>query len=217
MVVRALIVLLACMNLGVALWWALHRDPPPPPLPPLEPGVGSLVLLSERPPAPVVEAAELSADPGPLPAGSRCMSVGPFDDPAALRVAMNTLLPVAERIQFREVAATALRGYRVVLPPAGSRTDAQAIARDLAARGIDDYYVITAGDEQNSIALGTYKDLPNATNRRDAIAALGYAPQLEPRMETAPQWWIDLAAPPSIDPLATLARPGLKALPVTCQ
>ena len=170
MLVRALIVLLACMNLGVALWWALHRDPPPPPLPPLDPGVGSLVLARERPATPVVDAAELSADPEPLPAGSTCMSLGPFEDAAVLRNAMNTLLPLAERIQFREVAATVLRGYRVLLPPAASRTDAQVIAR-AATGGIDDYYD-TACAEQNSIALGTYKDLPNATKRRDAIAAL---------------------------------------------
>jgi hypothetical protein len=217
MLVRALIVLLACMNLGVALWWGLHRDPPPPPLPPLDPGVGTLVLASERPSTPVVDAAELSTDPEPLPPGSSCMSLGPFEDAAALRSAMNTLLPLAERIQFREVAATVLRGYRVLLPPAASRADAQAIARDLATRGIDDYYVITAGPEQNSVALGTYKDLPNATQRRDAIAALGYAPQLEPRMESTPQWWIDLAARAGVDPRAALGKPALEARPVACQ
>jgi len=217
MLVRALIVLLASMNLGVALWWSLHRDPPPPAPPPLDPGVGSLVLARERPATPVADAAELSADPEPLPAGSTCMSLGPFDDAAALRAAMNTLLPLAERIQFREVSATVLRGYRVLLPPAASRADAQAIASDLASRGIDDYYVITAGAEQNSIALGSYKDLPNATKRRDAIAALGYAPQLEPRMDSAPQWWIDLAARAGVDPRAALSAPALTVQPVACQ
>jgi hypothetical protein len=217
MLARALIVLLACMNLGVALWWGLHRDAPPPPLPPLDPGVGSLVLLSERPATPVSDAAELTTDPEPLAAGSVCLSVGPFDDAAALRAAMNTLLPQVERIQFREVSATVLRGYRVALPPAASHAEAQAIAHALAARGIADFYVITAGAARDSIALGEFKDLAGATQRRDAIAALGYAPQVEPRMEDAPQWWIDLAAAKGFDARAALAKPDLQARPVACQ
>lgn len=217
MLPRALIVLLACMNLGVALWWGLHRDAPPPPLPPLDPGVGSLVLLSERPATPVSDAAELSVDPEPLSAGSVCLSVGPFEDAPSLQAAMNTLLPRVERIQFREVRATVLRGYRVALPPAASRADAQVIARALSTRGITDFYVITAGDQVNSIALGTYKDLPNATQRRDAIAALGYAPAVEPRMEDAPQWWIDLAAAPGFDARGVLARSELQANRVACR
>lgn len=217
MLARALIVLLACMNLGVALWWGLHRDPPPPPLPALDPGVGSLVLLSERPRTPVADAAELTEDPQPLAPGSVCLSVGPFDDAPSLRAAMNTLLPLSERIQFREVAATVLRGYRVALPPAASRADAQAIGRALSARGVSDFYVITAGPQRDSVALGNFKDLAGATARRDAIAALGYSPQVEPRMEDAPQWWIDLAAPPGVDPRAALARPDLQANAVSCR
>lgn len=217
MFARALIVLLACMNLGVALWWGLHRDAAPPPLPPPDPGVGSLVLLSERPPTPVSDAAEISDAPEPLAAGSACLSVGPFDDAPSLRAAMNTLLPQVERIQFREVSATVLRGYRVLLPPAASRADAQAIARALSAHGVSDFYVITAGAAQNSVALGNYRDLAGATQRRDAIATLGYAPQVEPRMEDAPQWWIDLAAVPGFDARAALGRPELQARAVSCR
>lgn len=199
MLLRILVVLLACMNLGVGLWWALHADPVPTPPRSSDPGVGSLVLLSESPRPPVADAAELSTDPELLVAGSTCLGIGPFTDAADLRAAMNRLLPRVERIQFREVAATVLKGYRVYLPPAANHADALAISRVLAARGVTDYYVVTAGAQQDSIALGNYHDLANATARRDAIAAFGFAPSVEPRMDAASQWWIDLAAAPGFD------------------
>ena len=220
MLLRVLVVLLACMNLGVGLWWALHDDPPPPPSAATDPGVGSLVLLSESPRPAAAASAERSADPVPLAAGSACLSIGPFSDLAALHTAMNTLLPRVERIQFREVAATVLKGYRVYLPPAASHADALQISRTLAARGITDYYVVTAGGQENSVALGNYKDLANASARRDAIIALGFTPAVEPRMEQAAQWWIDLAAAPGFDWKAELAgqrSDGLQAQSAPCR
>ena len=42
-------------------------------------------------------------------------------DAARIRAAMAALTPGVARIQFREVPATELRGYRVFLPAAGSR------------------------------------------------------------------------------------------------
>lgn len=220
MLLRVLVVLLACMNLGVGLWWALHADPVPTPSRSSDPGVGPLVLLSESPRPPVADAAELSTAPELLAEGSTCLGIGPFTDAGALRAAMNRLLPRVERIQFREVAATVLKGYRVYLPPSASHADALAVARVLAARGVSDYYVVTAGGQQDSVALGNYHDLANATARRDAIAALGFAPAVEPRMEAASQWWIDLAAAPGFDWKAELAgqdSTGLQAKAAPCR
>jgi hypothetical protein len=220
MLLRVLVVLLACMNIGVGLWWALHVEAVPVTAPSSDPGVGSLVLLSESPRPPVAAEAELSADPDVLSAGSVCLGIGPFTEAAALRTAMNRLLPRVERIQYREVAATVLKGYRVYLPPSASHADALAIARVLAARGVSDYYVVTAGGQQDSIALGNFRDLANATARRDAIAALGFAPTVEPRMEAASQWWIDLAAVAGFDWKAALAgqeSSGLQASAAPCR
>ena len=133
------------------------------------------------------------------------------------REAMDRLLPRVERIQFREVPAVALRGYRVYLPPAESREAAFAVARDLAARGVSDYYVVTAGAQRNTVSLGLFRDLDNASERRDAVVALGYAPVLEPRTETVSQWWIDMAAAPGLDWRALLPDEGLRAEAAACR
>ncbi len=217
MLLRALIVLLLCMNLGVAVWWVVHREPPSPVLPAADPGVPSLTLLSEteRLPAPV-DAAELTAAPEVPGPTSVCLSLGPFSTPADLRKAMNTLMPQVESIQFREVAAVSLRGYRVFLPAAGSRAQALETARALSAKGITDYYVVTAGDQQDTISLGIFRELENATKRREQVAALGYNPTVETRTEPVQQWWIDLAAPAGFDWQAALPGTAQKAVSTPC-
>jgi hypothetical protein len=217
MFLRALILLLVCMNLGVAAWWTLHHEVQARPLPATEPGIASLSLYSESNHAPLPPP-ELSATAAPaLPADAVCQSLGPFESAASLRQAMDTLLPKVERIQFREVKAEALHGYRVYLPAASDREQAQATARALSSKGIADYYVVTAGDQSNTISLGIFRDLENATKRRDAVVALGYNAVLEPRTEPVKQWWIDFAAAPGFEWRAALgADTALKAQQAPC-
>lgn len=216
MLLRALIVLLLCMNIGVAIWWAAHREPTIPVLSATESGVASLTLLSESERKPVADAAELTVAPEALSPESVCLSLGPFSTPADLRRAMNILMPQVERIQYREVAAVALHGYRVFLPAAGSRAQALETARALSDKGITDYYVVTAGDQQNTVSLGIFRELENATKRHDAVAVLGYNPTIEARTEQVPQWWIDLAAKAEFDWKPLLPETDLKAQPVPC-
>lgn len=218
MIARGLVVLLVCMNLAVGLWWWRHAPPADATPPPAEQGIGGLVLLSEAEPAAPPDAVELAAVPVPMPEAPECLSIGPFATPADLRTAMNALSPLAARIQFREVPATELRGYRVFLPAAGSREQALAMARQLASRGVRDYYVVTAGAEENTVSLGLFRELANAEKRRDEVAAQGFEPKLEPRTEQASQWWIDLAGERGLPWRDALGgAPGLEARPVACQ
>lgn len=216
MLVRALVVLLACMNFGVAAWWAVHRNPLDADVPSGEKGIASLQLLHEVAQPQATGAEEISAAPDLPGAGSLCLSLGPFRSAAELRRAMNQLMPRVERIQFRETAATRVQGYKVLLPPAASRAQALDAARALAAQGISDYYVVTAGEQQNTISLGTFRDLENATKRHDAVAALGYDPSIEPRTEQSRQWWIDLAAAPGFAWKDLLPGVEQQASPVPC-
>lgn len=214
---RAVLLLLVCMNLGVASWWAWHHDRPLPRLPGNERGVASLKLLSEIETPPAAQAVdELNAAPDPLAAAAHCLSLGPFQTPADLRHAMNLLMPLVSRIQFRELPATAIRGYRVFLPAAGSRELALKTARELAAHGVTDYYVVTAGDQQDTVSLGVFRDLANAKQRHDQITALGYTAVMEPRTEDVPQWWVDIAATSELDWRALLPDPELISRPSTC-
>lgn len=210
MTLRALLVWLCCLNLGAGLWWWLHVPQAPRSIPRPVPGVAPLVLMSEQPPA--VRSLQAAAT-----GAARCLSIGPFTDEAALRRAMHRLAPRAERIQVRELPGTELLGYRVYLPPTPGRRDATALAATLRARGIRDFYLVTAGAEKNMIDLGMYRDLAAAEQRRAELKALGVAVVLEPRSTQRNHGWIDLVIAADFDWQGALESPlGLQEQPMAC-
>ncbi len=198
MFVRVLFLLLLALNIGVGAWLVLTPAPVSADPPATDPGVPALVLLAERERGEAASTAELATAP-PSDAEirrERCVSLGPFPTQADMRRAMNRLTPLVERIQFREVRATQPRGYWVFLPALPTREQALAIARQLSSKGVRDYYVVTAGDQQNTISLGLFRDQSNAERRRAEIAAQGFKPELVQRSEELPVYWIDYAADP---------------------
>ncbi len=194
---RLLFLLLAAFNIGVAAW-LMFGHPPVAPLPPAsDRGIPELKLLSERPGTPSGQRTELHAPSGSRGAlaSDRCQSIGPFPTQADLRAAMETLTPHVPRIQYREEQSHQSRGFWVYLPALPSRDAALAAARELSAKNVRDYYVVTAGDQQNTISLGLFHDRGNAERRRAEIAALGFNAQLSERTETLPVYWVDFVLP----------------------
>lgn len=200
MLSRILFLLLLAANIGMAAWLYLAPRAPTQALPPVDPGVAPLVLLSERegqrPEAVAQELAAAPDDPATA-AKDRCMRVGPFPSQADLRRALNALTPHVERIQFREARTRQSRGFLVYLPPPPTREEALAIARQLSSQGVRDYYVVTAGNQQNSISLGLFRERGNADRRQAEITALGFAPAVTERVEDLPVYWLDLAVAPT--------------------
>lgn len=196
---RLLFLLLLAFNIGVAAAWLAFGRASPAPLPPAsDPGVAELKLLSERPGAAAGQNADKSAAPESRAAlaSDRCESIGPFPTQADMRDAMETLTAHVPRIQFREEQAHQSRGFWVYLPALPTRDAALTTARSLSAKGVRDYYVVTAGDQQNTISLGLFHDRANAQRRQAEIAALGFKAQLNERMETLPVYWVDFVLPP---------------------
>jgi hypothetical protein len=76
--------------------------------------------------------------------------------------------------------------------------------------------VVTAGDQQDTVSLGVFRDLDNAKQRHDQISALGYSTVMEPRTEDVPQWWVDIATASEFDWRSLLPDPELTSRPTTC-
>lgn len=199
MISRMLFILLFAANAGVAAWLAFAPRQRALPAPATDPGVAQLVLLSERDDASAdAAAAELSEAPEPAEDAQRdrCASLGPFPTQADMRRALTTLTPVVKRVQFRESRSSQSRGFLVYLPAPPDREQALTVARELNGKGVRDYYVVTAGEQQNTISLGLFKERANADRRRAELAALGFAPAIAERTETLPVYWIDYAVAP---------------------
>ncbi|HEY6943059.1 SPOR domain-containing protein [Dokdonella sp.] len=192
MFVRVLFLLLLALNLGGACWLAFANRPQPEAMPATDPGVPRLELLAERDADDHAELASAPESPADL-ANDQCRRFGPFPTQADARAAMNVLTPLTKRIRTREEHATQTRGYWVYLPAMPTREQALSTARELAAKGVHDYYVVTAGDQQNTISLGLFRDQGNAERRRAEIAALGFTPKVNTRTEDLPVYWLEFA------------------------
>lgn len=205
--VRALIVLLVFLNLGVAVWWLTHPAQEPPPVAQV-PGVAMLELVDGAPrpaqraaqamptaavPTPSAEpiAASTAGSPPAADTAAQCLALGPFEDLAAARSAQARLVPAPRSATVRSQTQPA-KAYTVLLPPLADRAAAQAMAGRIAAAGFDDLMVINSGPSANGVALGRYGSLQAAQRRQAQLQAGGFQARIEPVGQTV-QWWLDVA------------------------
>lgn len=207
MILRALLVLLAALNLGAASWWLAHTPPAPARVePPLPPGVARLVRVEEARPASASAAVAAAAA---VPA--RCYRLGPFD---GLRMAE----AARTRVQTRIADATPrlagrARGWRVILPPFASAADAQAAAARVAAAGFGDFFVMREGADANAVALGRFGSESAARRHAEAVRAAGFPAVAEPLGPV----WLEVRADARTDPEWLRAASGAaRQEPVPC-
>lgn len=215
MFLRLLFVLLVTLNIVAGAWLFLGQ-PYPHATPATDPGVPELHLLSEVPadaasvaaagtaaatPAADAVASEPAPAPAPTPAPAtkptvpaplRCLALGPFATPHDLQQARTALTPYTRRTRSRQEQVAQSRSWWVYLPASTSRTQAIAMTRQLADKGINDYFVVSGGDQPNTVSLGLFHDQDNAKRRRAEVAAAGFPARVTERTESVPQYWLDL-------------------------
>ncbi len=186
---RWLVLSLVVANLGLVML-ILHTPSDPAPLardeaPPLDPGLPSLELVTEL-------------DNQSRPADTSepvCYTIGPLASIEAQQRAQDRLRPFAEAIRTRQTIAERELGWWVYLP-ANSRSEAVGLSRDLASRGVEDYYVVTSGALENTVSVGLFSQIENARARRERIRALGFEAEIEARRESTPSYWVDYRIQP---------------------
>lgn len=149
----------------------------------------------------------------------RCLALGPFPNQVDLRAARTAIASRTVRSRQRQEQTSESRGWRVFLPAQATRELALAQARRLEAKGIKDYFVVTAaGELQNSVALGLFHDPANARKRRDEVVAAGFPARMSERTETTPVWWLDVVVPDEAgtDIRRSIRTPGITARSTGC-
>lgn len=210
MVWRGVAITLVALNLillalrGLAPPVAVEQARDIPPLPEDVPGID---LVSELPAA-------------VAPAGTDlCYTIGPLSSLLQQERAADRLRPFAKSVRVRRTEADRDRGWWVYLPPMTERQDALDMARRLAEAGVEDYYVVTSGDMENTLSLGLYEHQENARRRQARIRSLGFDAQMSVRREEAPQFWVDYRiAPDERSPWRFILRasPGAQHFEIPC-
>lgn len=215
MLIRALIVVLAILNAGVALWWWSRPSPVDAPLPAMSPpeGVPVLTLLTAPLPEPAADpaastdavqapaattgqavappAAAAAVPPMPVAAAPRCVSLGVFAERAQLDAAVAKAGALLASTRARALPAVAGGTYRVMLPPAASRDAAQAVVQRIVDAGISDYFIIAQGEQANAVALGQYRNRDGAQRRLDQLQAAGFPAMIVASQPVQSGWWLD--------------------------
>jgi hypothetical protein len=213
MFARALLVLLAVLNLGVGAWWWAHVPAASQAATAETAVVPRLQLASERP----ADAGEpVAPPPAPLREDAVCIALGPFPDATSAARAQTQLSPQVLASRLVERAAAGVRGWRVLVPPQPSRAEADAVAARIGAAGFSDFLVLRQGADANAVALGLYQSEAAARRRAAALTAAGFDVRAEPVGATL-EPWLEVALPAGADatPIRTLAAVP-RAVPSAC-
>lgn len=191
---RYFFILLLMANIAFFVWTKRLSPPTKKAFSVVDNGVTSLQLVAEldtenhntpKPEKPV----DINDDVQQM-----CFSVGPFDIEANIHAASETLNPLVLKTNIRKITTTQEAGYWVYLPALSSRAEALKKGRELAAAFVRDYYVVTSGDNENSISLGLYREPYNADNRINELSKKGFQVSKEIRIEQWPEFWLDYSA-----------------------
>jgi hypothetical protein len=196
---RPLALLLFALNLAAFGYISLNPQHAMQPRAKAEIGVPSLTLLSERNDAQMQQQAAIAKVQQSTPdsTSQRCRRLGPFIEKSSVQRAFDVITNEAQRLQIVQDSQRETRGYWVYLPSSNDRESALKASRQLSAGGIRDYYVVTAGENENAISLGMFKDAINADKRIAQITALGFFPKRIERFDEIPRYFLEFLPKPN--------------------
>ena len=204
MLLRAAIVMLVMLNLGAAGWWVWQ---PPAAAAPTTASAGapSLQLVDEQPAAPAVvpvapataPATPASVATPPVAATAVCLRFGPFASTGARDTARTRLQQAGVDPRPHDSPAREVRGWKVYMPPQASREAALAMAEKIKSAGVADLFVMTQGDDINSIALGRFGSEAGAQRRQAELQGKGFSAQVAAIGGIPAQTWLDARLPQS--------------------
>ena len=222
MTVRLIFLLLLLANIGYYGWRVTQaRDAAATggavAVQPLPQDVPRLKLLRER--EQELLAAQHTGEAAAAAGVTNCFSLGPFSNQADLRRAFNMMASSVDRSRQRQTVEVQDRGFWVYLPAMETREEALRVARDLSVAGLRDYYVVTAGEQENTISLGLFRQEENARRRQAALQQLGFDAQVARRSEESLVYWLDYARMPDTEPpweRVVASSPGVERRPIQC-
>ena len=157
-------------------------------------GVQKLILLSELDVENTIwEDTDKSDENSAEVFNQACYSVGKFNSKSEISPILDVLKNDVIKIRTRKVISTQEAGYWVYIPAMKSREEALNVGRQLSRLNIKDYYVVTGGENENTLSLGLYRESSNADARLVELISKGFNVEKQIRVEQWPEFWLDYA------------------------
>lgn len=187
------LILLAANLVFLGLQFVTAENNPEKPLVSDASDVPSLALVDEsagaRKAAPQVAAVRDDPSTGPR----RCLSLGPFSDERELAAARSRLQDQGLEGEVRHAPGRIWVGYWIFLPATETRDEAIGKVEALRERGVRDIYIEPAGERENAVSLGVFRERDRAQRRFREIRELGFQPQIARRTREGTVFWLDFA------------------------
>jgi len=182
---RWVALLLLLVNVGLAVWLAMGAPGRPRASAGPPPEIGHLALLRESP-----EASKGRGDAG------ACFTLGPFEDAERAKQARARLADLGLDPSQRSTSDDEVYGYQVILPPFPDRDAALKATRELASKGIKDYFVVVSDPElENAVSVGLFHEKRYAVRHTEYLRQLGFDPEMRVRTRTLTRYWEDYRDP----------------------
>lgn len=175
---RNLFFALLFLNLAFLAWshWVGHRTE----------------AAAAAPAAPSVSTLELVKVPPPSAStATRCRSLGPFADSAALAAATDAMRAHGWQPRDRSVDTSLADGYWVYIGELTAAAQRNVLAR-LNAAGIHDAASMTQPEQSDRVSVGFFSDQSHAVRRAEQVRALGLRPVLDIHQRTVSVHWLDV-------------------------
>ncbi|MGE0114931.1 MAG: SPOR domain-containing protein [Steroidobacteraceae bacterium] len=191
---RAFALLLILANICF-FFWAHYIDVP-------EAASRAAVMSAGKPPPRLLLAKERQTDADAIAARLTselsCISVGPLSSATELQQLQARVQDAGFTSNARNEQGEIFAGYWVSLQGFATRADAEQAMSRLRAAGVTDAYILPEENPPNMLSLGVFSEQARAEQRREAIAKLGFQPQVQKRMRSGEVHWLDV----------TLQEPG---------
>lgn len=183
---RPVALILLLVNAGLAAWLYAGAPGGPRPVDATPPEIGQLALLRE--------AGDSRAGGAGAEAGA-CFTVGPFDEAGGAERARQRLQELGLTPEQRVISEEEVYGYQVLLPPFADRAAALEATRELARKGIQEYFVVTDPERENAVSLGLFRQQRFATRHSEYLRELGFEPEIRVRTRERTRYWQDYRDP----------------------
>ncbi len=126
-----------------------------------------------------------------LPPSWNCGRIGPYADKTEVEKISKKLSSPEVEVALEETKEQIKTGYWVLIPVLPSRQEARQKVKALKAAGITDLWLFTKGSMNNSISLGMYVGIKNATRHSNNINKKGFESEVNPKLSQQTRYWLN--------------------------